>query len=55
MVAERTTDRYAALRDDAYPAEAERLHRTSDTRANGAGSIRWLEKSGQAAQSAPGA
>jgi glyoxylase-like metal-dependent hydrolase (beta-lactamase superfamily II) len=52
MVAERVRHRYAALRDDANPAEAERLHRVSGTQANVAGIMRWLEKSGQAAQGA---
>jgi glyoxylase-like metal-dependent hydrolase (beta-lactamase superfamily II) len=55
MVAERTRHRYAALRDDADPAEAERLDRISGTQANVAGIMRWLEKSGQETESAPGA
>lgn len=54
MVAERTRHRYAALRDGADPAEAGRLNRMSGIKANVAGIVRWLEKSGQEAASSPG-
>jgi glyoxylase-like metal-dependent hydrolase (beta-lactamase superfamily II) len=46
MVAERTKHRYEALRDDADPVNAERIHRISNTSANVAGIMHWLDKSG---------
>jgi hypothetical protein len=52
MVAERTRHRYAALAEDADPADAERLNRISGTAANVAGIMRWLDKSGQDADTA---
>jgi glyoxylase-like metal-dependent hydrolase (beta-lactamase superfamily II) len=48
MVAERTRHRYAALRDDADPADAERMNRISGTGANVAGIMHWLDKQGSA-------
>jgi glyoxylase-like metal-dependent hydrolase (beta-lactamase superfamily II) len=46
MVAERTRHRYAALRDDADPVNAERIRRISSTSANVAGIMHWLDKAG---------
>ncbi len=55
MVAQRTKDRYAALKDGADEATAARLGRMSNTPANVAGIMRWLDQSEPAAQSRPGA
>jgi glyoxylase-like metal-dependent hydrolase (beta-lactamase superfamily II) len=44
MVAERTRQRYVALRDDCEPVAAAKLDRLTATAANVAGIIRWLEK-----------
>jgi glyoxylase-like metal-dependent hydrolase (beta-lactamase superfamily II) len=44
MVAERTRQRYAVLRDDADPAMAEKYDRTSSTAANVAGISHWLDR-----------
>jgi glyoxylase-like metal-dependent hydrolase (beta-lactamase superfamily II) len=47
MVAERTRQRYAVLRDDADPAMAAKYDRTSSTSANVAGIMHYLEKDPQ--------
>jgi glyoxylase-like metal-dependent hydrolase (beta-lactamase superfamily II) len=52
MVAERTRHRYAALGEDADPADTERMNRISGTEANVAGIMRWLDKSGPEADRA---
>jgi len=44
MVAERTRQRYAVLRDDADPAMAAKYDRTSGTAANVAGIMHYLDK-----------
>jgi glyoxylase-like metal-dependent hydrolase (beta-lactamase superfamily II) len=54
MVAERTRHRYAALRDDADPADAERMNRISGTASNVAGIMHWLDKTDGAAGSGAG-
>lgn len=54
MVAERTRHRYAALRDDADPVNAERISKISSTSANVAGIMRWLDKSGSASHPTAG-
>jgi glyoxylase-like metal-dependent hydrolase (beta-lactamase superfamily II) len=53
MVAQRTKDRYAVLRDGADEAAAARLGRMSNSSANVAGIMRWLDKS-EPAQPGPG-
>jgi glyoxylase-like metal-dependent hydrolase (beta-lactamase superfamily II) len=53
MVAQRTKDRYAVLRDGADEAAAARLGRMSNSSANVAGIMRWLDKS-EPAQPSPG-
>jgi glyoxylase-like metal-dependent hydrolase (beta-lactamase superfamily II) len=53
MVAQRTKDRYAVLRDGANEAAAARLGRMSNSSANVAGIMRWLDKS-EPAQPSPG-
>jgi glyoxylase-like metal-dependent hydrolase (beta-lactamase superfamily II) len=45
MVAQRTRDRYAALRDDADETAAAKMGRLAGTPANVAGIMRWLDKS----------
>jgi glyoxylase-like metal-dependent hydrolase (beta-lactamase superfamily II) len=45
LVAERTRQRYAVLRDDADPAMAAKYDRTSSTSANVAGILHYLDKS----------
>jgi glyoxylase-like metal-dependent hydrolase (beta-lactamase superfamily II) len=52
MVAERTRHRYAALGEDADPADTARMNRISGTEANVAGIMRWLDKSGPEADKA---
>jgi len=47
MVAERTRQRYAVLRDDADPAMAAKYDRTSSTSANVAGILHYLDKDPQ--------
>ena len=49
MVAERTRERYAALRDDADPLLAARFERVSGAGPNVAGIMHWLEKTPGAA------
>src|SRR5690349_23929784 len=46
MVAERTRERYAALRDDADPQLAAKFERVSGAEPNVAGIMHWLEKTG---------
>jgi hypothetical protein len=46
MVAERTRQRYVALRDDSEPVAAAKLDRLTATAANVAGIVRWLDKTG---------
>ena len=53
MVAQRTKDRYAVLSDGADEAAAARLGRMSNSSANVAGIMRWLDKS-EPAQPSPG-
>jgi len=45
-VAERTRERYAALRDDADPQLAAKFERVSGAEPNVAGIMHWLEKTG---------
>jgi glyoxylase-like metal-dependent hydrolase (beta-lactamase superfamily II) len=52
MVAERTRHRYAALGEDADPADTERMNRISGTGVNVAGIVHWLDKPGQASDRA---
>ena len=47
LVAERTRQRYAVLRDDADPAMAAKYDRTSSTAANVAGILHYLDKDSQ--------
>ena len=47
MVAERTRERYAVLRDDADAAMAAKYDRTSSTAANVAGILHYLDKDRQ--------
>jgi glyoxylase-like metal-dependent hydrolase (beta-lactamase superfamily II) len=46
MVAERTRERYAVLRDDADPLLAAKFERVAGTGPNVAGIMHWLEKTG---------
>ena len=55
MVAQRTRDRYAASRDGADEAAAAKLERMSNTPANVAGIMRWLDRSEPADQPPSGA
>ncbi|MGO9079507.1 MAG: MBL fold metallo-hydrolase [Streptosporangiaceae bacterium] len=48
LVAERTRQRYAALRGDGDPAAAAKFERISGTAANVAGIMHWLDKAGAA-------
>jgi glyoxylase-like metal-dependent hydrolase (beta-lactamase superfamily II) len=54
MVAQRTRDRYAALRDDADETAAAKMGRLAGTPANVAGIMRWLDKSDPVPQPAAG-
>lgn len=55
LVAQRTRDRYAVLRDGADEAAAARLERMSNSAANVAGIQRWLDRSEPAAPPRPDA